>query len=289
MQTTQPLPQTSAAARAALWMVGALASFMLMAIGGRELAGHLSTFQILFFRSVIGLLVIGAIVLRQDRRLMRTEQFGLHLLRNLVHYGGQWGWFYGLGLIPLAEVFAIEFTVPVWTALLAALILGERLTRGRIIAIVFGLVGMLVILRPGVAAVQPAALAVLGAALGYAMAHTFTKKLTRRDAPLTILFYMTLIQLPLGLIPSLFGWVTPTPILWAWLTVVGIGALTAHYCMTRALILADATVVVPMDFLRLPLIALVGFLFYNEPLAWSVLVGAVIMLVGNLINIRGER
>lgn len=280
---------SSAASRAALWMMGALASFMLMAIGGRELAAELGTFQILFFRSLIGLVVIGAVIWRQDRRLIVTQQMGLHLLRNIAHYGGQWGWFYGLGLIPLAEVFAIEFTVPVWTAILAATLLGERLTRGRLAAIGFGVVGMLLILRPGADVVQPAALAVLGAAICYALAHTFTKKLTRTDSALTVLFYMTVIQLPLGLIPSLMAWVTPSPILWPWLLAVGLTALTAHYCMTRALTLADATVVVPMDFLRLPLIAVVGFLFYGEPLAWSVLLGASIMLVGNLINIGAER
>jgi drug/metabolite transporter (DMT)-like permease len=283
------LRSPSAASRAALWMMGALASFVIMAIGGRELAAELGTFQILFFRSLIGLIVIGGVIWRQDRRLIFTQQIGVHLLRNIAHYGGQWGWFYGLGLIPLAEVFALEFTVPVWTAILAALLLGERLTRARLAAIGFGMVGMLLILRPGVDVVQLAALAVLGAAICYGLAHTFTKKLTRTDSALTILFYMTVIQLPLGLIPSLVGWVTPSPILWPWLLAVGLTALTAHYCMTRALTLADATVVVPMDFLRLPLIAVVGFLFYGESLAWSILAGASMMLLGNLINIRAER
>jgi drug/metabolite transporter (DMT)-like permease len=148
---------------------------------------------------------------------------------------------------------------------------------------------MLIILRPGGAVFQPAALAVLGGALGYAFSHTLTRKLAQIDPPLTIIFYMTAIQLPLGLVPSLAGWVTPSPMMWPWLLAVGLSALTAHYCMARALKLADATVVVPMDFMRLPLIALVGLTFYGERPDLLVLVGAVVMLAGNLVNIRAEQ
>lgn len=283
------MPKTSPTLTAAFWMVGALLSFMMMAIGGRELAGKLTTFQILFFRSLIGLLVITAVVWRAGWHHIKTEKFGLHLLRNIAHYGGQYGWFYGLGFIPLAEVFAIEFTLPVWVAILAIFILGEKLTRPRIIAIVFGLIGLLIILRPGAQVVQPAALAVLAAAVGYALSHVLTKKITHTDSALSVVFYMTLIQLPFGLIPSLFNWQTPMGGMWFWLVVVGVGALTAHYCMSQALKLADATVVVPMDFLRLPLIALVGVIFYNETLDVLVLVGAAVMLAGNWWNIRAEQ
>lgn len=274
---------------AALWMVGALLSFMMMAIGGRELAGKLTTFQILFFRSLIGLLIITAVVWRAGWHYVKTEEFGLHLLRNIAHYGGQYGWFYGLGFIPLAEVFAIEFTLPIWVAILAIFILGEKLTQPRIMAIGFGVIGLLIILRPGAQVVQPAALAVLAAAVGYALSHVFTKKITNTDSALSVVFYMTLIQLPFGLIPSLFNWQTPIGGMWVWLVVVGVGALAAHYFMSQALKLADATVVIPMDFLRLPLIALVGVIFYNEALDWLVLVGAVVMLVGNWWNIRVEQ
>lgn len=270
-------------------MVGVLASFVALALGGRELSAELGTFQILFFRSVIGLLVMGVLLQRAGWRQLHTRRPWLHLLRNLAHFGGQFGWFYGLAFIPLAQVFAIEFTVPLWTALLATLFLGERLTRTRLLAIGLGLAGLLVILRPGGVGVHPATLAVLGAALGYATAHIFTKKLAATDSALSIIFYMTLIQLPLAFFPALKGWVVPSPAMWPWLLIVGMTALSAHYCLTRALALADATVVVPMDFLRLPLIALVGFFFYGEPIEWLLLVGAGLMLWGNWLNIRAER
>lgn len=129
----------------------------------------------------------------------------------------------------------------------------------------------------------------LAGAVGYALAHTLTRRLVLSDPPLVILFYMTVIQLPLGLLPTLANWITPAPVLWPWLLVVGLSALSAHYCMARALALAPATVVVPMDFLRLPLIAVVGALVYGERLEWAVLAGAVVMLLGNWINISAER
>ncbi|MDJ0957172.1 MAG: DMT family transporter [Arenicellales bacterium] len=269
--------------------MGALFSFMAMAIGGRELSFELGTFEILFFRSLIGLLIISIFLFRSGWQQVLTQNLSLHVLRNVAHFVGQFGWFYGIALISLAEVFAIEFTIPVWTAVLATFLLGERLTKARVIAICLGFLGMLIILRPGLGVVNPVSLIVLVGALGYAISHTLTRKLALRDTPLTILFYMTLIQLPLALVLSLEAWVTPSPSTWPWLVVVGVTALSAHYCLTRALVLADVTVVVTMDFLRLPLIALVGFTFYNEPLDWLVLSGALVMLVGTYVNIQGEK
>ncbi len=274
---------------ATLWMMGALLSFMAMAVGARELSSELTTFQILFFRSLIGLPVVALFIARTGARQFGTRRFWLHGLRNGAHFTGQFGWFYGIAFIPLAEVFAIEFTVPVWTAIFAALLLGERITQARVAAICLGTIGTLLILRPGIAAVHPAALAVLIGAVGFGFSYALTKKLAATETALTVLFYMTLIQLPLGFVPAALQWVTPSPSMWPWLLVVGLTALTAHYCLVHAFALADATVVVPMDFMRLPLIALVGFLFYSEQISWFVFAGAVVIFAGNLINIRAER
>ncbi len=284
MQTNQ-----NHAVMAALWMSGTLVSFMAMAVGGRELAGQLSTFQILFFRSVIGCLIVGFFLWCGNWRQILTKQLRVHLLRNIAHFGGQFGWFYGIALIPLAEVFALEFTVPVWTAVLATVLLREQITGARVAAIVLGVVGVFLILRPGLAVISPASLAVLGSAFCYALSHTLTRRLALVDTPLTILFYMTVIQLPLGFVTSIFDWMTPSLAMLPWIMVVGVAALSGHYCMARALALADAIVVVPMDFLRLPLIAAVGFLFYGESLDWFVLAGGVVMFSGNFVNIQAEK
>ena len=283
------LQRLPAAIRAALWMSGALLSFMAMAVAGRELSRELGTFQILFVRSFVGLAVVAVLIHRTGWIQLRTTAFRAHLLRNITHFGGQYGWFYGIALIPLAEVFAIEFTVPIWTAVLATIVLGERMKALRAIAVAIGFCGVLVILRPGIAIVSPGALAVFAAALGYATSHVLTKRLSRTDTPLAILFYMTAIQLPLGLVPALPKWVWPSAALWPWVVVVAVTALSAHYCLARAFRLADATVVVPMDFLRLPLIAVVGFFAYGETLEVWVLVGAIIVFVGAWLNLKSAQ
>ena len=285
------VPQTTVnhAVIAAFWMSGTLVSFMAMAIGGRELSAQLNTFQILFFRSIVGFLIVGFCLWFSNWRQIFSKNIQVQILRNISHFGGQFGWFYGIAFIPLAEVFALEFTVPVWTAVLASVLLKEQITRSRIAAIVFGVVGVFLILRPGLAAIRPASLAVLGGAFGYALSHTLTRKLALVDRPLTILFYMTGIQLPIGFVTSISDWTIPSLAMLPWVIVVGVAALSGHYCMTRALTIADAIVVVPLDFLRLPLIASVGFLFYGESLDWLVLAGGVVMFTGNCLNIQAEK
>ena len=274
---------------AALWMVGTLVSFSSMAVAGRELSETLGTFQILFFRSVVGLLILSVIIQRKGWVIVSTTQFTTHFVRNIAHFGGQFGWFYGLALIPLADVFAIEFTVPVWTTLFAVILLRERLSVARIIAVAFGVLGMMIILRPGITVIQPASIAVLLSAICYGFAYINTKKLLRDDAPLSILFYMTIIQLPLGLVPALYDWHTPSIAEWPLIIIVAVTALSAHYCISRAMQLVDASVVVPMDFMRLPLIAVVGFVFYGESLEWAVLAGGTVMFLGNYMSIRAEK
>ena len=272
--------------RAAVWMLGTLASFTAMALCVRELSVHMSTFQLLFFRSLVGLLVISILLCRSGWVQIRSKQLGLQIFRNIVHYGGQFGWFVGIALIPLAEVFAIEYTVPIWTMIFAAPILGERLTAMRMLIVTIGFIGVLVILRPGAEIIHIGAIAVIGAAICYAMAHVLTKKLTSTDSTLAILFYMTIVQLPLGLIPSLGDWYWPLLSEWPLIMVVGLSALSAHYCLTSAFRLADASIVAPMDFLRLPLAAGFGVFVYNEPIDPFVIVGALIIMAGIYLNIH---
>ena len=268
--------------RAALWMGGTLLSFSAMAIAIRGLSPSMDALEILFFRSLIGLpVVVAAAALgRGGLGRLRSGQPGWQGFRNIVHFGGQWGWTAGIGMLPLATVFALEFTMPVWSALIAVTLLRERMNPGRIAALVLGFVGILVIVRPGLVALGPGAIVVLVAAACYAAAHTTTKRLTRTDGPLAILFWMCLLQLPLGLAGALLSWVAPTAEDVLPLLVVGLTALSAHYCFARALSLADASVVIPLDFLRLPLIAAVGFALYGEPVDAFVLGGGLLIVAG---------
>ena len=246
-----------AIARAAFWMIGSLASFIALAIAVRELSRDMGTFEILFFRSLIGLALMFPFVIRYQS--LRSRRPGLQLTRNSVHFIGQYLWAFAVALLPLADVFALEFTTPIWVTLLAVVVLQERLTPPRLIAIAGGFIGVLIILRPGLTVFDPRALLVLAAAMSFAGSVVMVKLLTRHDTALTIIFYMALMQLPMALIPALFNWVTPV---WAhlpWLIVAGITGFSAHYTMARALKIADASVIQPIDFLRLPLIALLGY------------------------------
>ena len=276
------------AVRGALWMVGALVSFSVMAVSVRELLHTLGNFEILFIRSLMSLLFLLFLLPSRGLASLRTRHFGLHVLRNAFHFGGQYAWVYAISLLPLATVFAIEFTMPVWAAVLAMIFLGERLNQGRIVMLLLGIVGVFVMLRPGLAVIQPAALVMLLGAFAYASTMIATKRLAGHDSAFAILFYMAVIQLPLGLIPALPQWVWPAFRDLPWVLALGVVGLSAHYCMTRAFRIADAMVVVPIDFLRLPLIAVVGALVYSEPLEIAIMIGAAVIFAGTFYSIRRE-
>lgn len=274
--------------RGVLWMGGAVLSFSAMAIAARELLEHMGAFQVLFVRSAIMLAIVLVIVAQADPGEVRTTKLRLHGVRNLVHFAGQYCWVFAIGALPLATVFAIEFTMPVWTAVLAALLLKERLTPNRVAMLVLGLAGVLIILRPGFGVFHPAALVALAAAFFYAGNMIATKRLSDTDSPLAVLFWMSVIQTPLALVTAIPQWASPPASDLPWMAVIGVGSYTAHYCMTRAFKLADATVAVPIDFTRLPLIAVVGAVFYAEPFDLWILVGAAVIFAGTYYSLRRE-
>jgi drug/metabolite transporter (DMT)-like permease len=271
-----------------LWMSGAVLSFSTMAIAVRQLLQHMGTFEVLFFRTGVALLVVLALAGRSGFAQLRTQHFKLHFWRNLLHLGGQSSWVFAIGALPLATVFAIEFTTPIWTAVLAVLILGERMNPDRVVMLALGLAGVLVILRPGLGAFQPAALVMLAGAFFFAVQFILTKKLTSSESPLAVLFWMSVIQTPFCLAAALPAWKMPVMQDLPWIVLIGLGSFTAHYCITRAMKLADAMVVVPVDYFRLPLIAVVGAAFYGEPFDPMVFVGAGMILVGVTYSMARE-
>jgi drug/metabolite transporter (DMT)-like permease len=283
---------TNRIARVVLWMVGALLSFSTMAVSIRELSrAGLGIFEILAIRSGVALLVLLLLLLLRPQLRIHTHprRMGLNLLRNTVHYASQFSWAVSLTMLPLAMVFALEFTMPAWTVLLAVWLLHERLTPSRIGVVVLGLTGVLIILRPGIASFNPAAFLVLLAAFGYAITMIATKKLTMTETTFGIIFWMAVIQFPLSLIGSDvtgFLHLETSHILPAF--GVGIAGLTSHYCLSNAFRAGDATLVVPLDFMRIPLIAVVGWAFYGEPLDIFVLLGALVIVTGVLWNLRAE-
>jgi drug/metabolite transporter (DMT)-like permease len=274
---------------AGLWMGLSLFCISGMALSGRMLSGHYSTWQILFYRGLVGLAVIGAVAPRSGLWRLKTRQLPLHFARATIHFAGQYGWFVALTVLPLAEVFALEFTTPIWTTLLAPMLLGEKLTGRKILAVLIGFAGILVLLRPGLALVNIMSLVMIGAAITFAITHICTKRITRTDDPLSVVFYMLLFQTPLALVGALQHWQWPSLATLPWIFTVGLTALTAHYAISKALTVADASVVVPMDFLRLPLIAIIGWAVYGEELSPWLVLGAALICLGTWVNTRTAR
>ena len=280
-------------------MTGALISFSVTALAVRALGAQLTTFEILSIRSATGLFTLLALAAVRPalRPELKPRYMGFHLARNSTHFLGQFSWALAVTLLPFATVFALEFTTPAWVALLAALVLGERMTKNRTGSVVLGFLGVLVIVRPGLESFQPKALLVLFAAFTFAISLIVTKQLTNRVSTFAIIFWMNLMQLPMALAwpgvlaatggPSLFVFRLGSDLLIPTLA-LGVVGLTSHYCLTQAFRSGDATVVVPLDFVRIPLIALIGWMFYGEALNGFVFAGAGLIICGVLWNLLAE-
>ena len=280
-----------ASLRAGIWMTGAMLSFTLMAISGRSLADKLDTFEIMTYRSLIGIVIVLAVAIYAGTwRQFSTQRLGLHLVRNLFHFAGQNLWFFALIYVPLSQMFVFEFSSPLWVAIFAPLILSERLTLTRFFAAAIGFFGILVVVRPDFTNLPPELIAAALCAIGFAGATITTKLLTRTETITCILFWLVALQALFGFIMAGYDGQIDVPqgTEWGWLSLIGVCGLCAHFCITSALQLAPATVVTPFEFLRLPMVSVVGVWLYSEGLEWQVFVGALVVLGANWMNIRAE-
>ena len=274
-----------------LWMFGAVLSFTSMAIAGREMAVELDTFEIMMYRSLIGLiivLIIGGFA--GSLSTVSRKHFGLHFIRNISHFIGQNLWFFAVAIIPFAQVFAFEFSTPIWVALLAPIFLAERLTKIRLITVALGFIGILIVAQPGSIVIGPGVIAAALCAVAFAGAYIGTKLLSQTESITCIMFWLTGIQLVLGIICTVYDGDIALPSLTTLplIILVACAGLFAHFCITSALKLAPVMYVSPIDFLRLPIIAFIGTSFYNEAINVWVIVGAIIVFSSNFLNIWGE-
>lgn len=281
------------ALRAALWMIGAIVGFTCLAVAGRAVAFELDTFEIMLFRSLFSLAIV-LVVARAAGTLgqINTERLATHGLRNISHFAGQNLWFFAITAAPLAQVVSLEFTMPIWAMFLAVVVLGERLVPARILTAAVGFSGILIITQPWAGDGEAARfgigqIAAAAAAIGFAGSAVFTRLLTRHTTVTNILFWLALMQATLGLICAGYDGdiALPTGTSWAWIALIACAGLGAHFCLTTALSLAPATIVIPIDFARIPVLALVGMAFYDEPLQASVLLGAAVIFGANYANI----
>ena len=260
-------------------MLGAMILFSTMGVFIKLSSSQLHPLEVVFFRNFLALFFLTPWIFHQRATVFKSNRKKLYTLRAVFNVVGMAAGFTALTLIPLAEATALSFTAPLFATLGAALILGEIVRQRRIIAIFFGFVGMLIILRPGIEAISPGALLAIANAITIAITVLIVKKLTTTEKPITIVAYMALLQTPMALIPALFYWEWPSLITWTWLFCLAGAGTIGHLMYTKAIQLAEVSQLQPIDFVRLPIIALFGYIvFAEQPNIWVWIGGAVIFL-----------
>jgi drug/metabolite transporter (DMT)-like permease len=265
--------------RGGLWMMGATSCWVFVAGITRSFSGEIHTFELVFFRSLFGAVFIAPWLMRVGIGVMFTGRIGMHFLRGLLGLGTIYLLFGALALAPLGDVSAIIATRPLLAAFGAVLILGEVATGRRWVATLVGLVGALIIIRPGASGVSLGSGLALTAVVGMAALSLVIKSLSRTEPPDTIVAWQMVVFTPISLIPALFVWTTPDWKQWILAVLMGLFGTLNQRCLTRAYAAADATAVLPFDFTRLPFAAILGFILFGEfPDLWVWVGGGVIFV-----------
>lgn len=282
-------PQLSNNLRGALWGLGMVAGLGGVSIAIRTLKPDIAVEELLFFRALVGLIAITLIMAPKGWRGLIPRRPGLQIVRNLFHMSAQYCMFSAVVIIPLAEVTALEFTVPLITALMAAPLLKEKIGRTRWIGMIVGFIGILFVVRPVFEVVPPAMLIAIFGAVLFSYNTILVKILSEVEEASTMVFVMNVIQTLVLLGPALYVWTSPEWHHLPWLLLLGLSGILTHYCLSRALAIADVSVVLPLDFLRLPFIALIAYWVWGETFSpWSA-IGAVIIVGSSYFAIRKVR
>jgi drug/metabolite transporter (DMT)-like permease len=277
----------TAPARAAAWMVAAAVSFALMTWAIRELA-PIAASEVIFLRSLVGLLVVLPWLRFPEGRLLRRPRMGVFCLRAGLSYAAMLAWFYAIQNVVLADAVALQFTLPLFTILFAIIVFKEPVGIRRWAATVIGFAGALIIIRPGFAAIDGATMLVIVSSATYAASNMAVRYLARREQAQTLVFYLHALTLPMALVGAIPFWIWPG---WAdlpWIIVLGITGTTAHYCFARSMAIADASVVMPFDYLRLPMLAAVGYFAYSESTSVWTWVGAAVICSSTFYIVHRE-
>lgn len=250
--------------RGMLWMLGATFMFVLMHGAIRNLAGEIDPFEIAFFRNFFGVLFLTPVFMRHGLKPLRTRQFGMHFWRAVINLTNMVAFYFGLSMTPLAEATALNFTAPLFATLLATVFLGETFRIRRTIALAVGFIGAIVILRPGVEAINPGALFVIFAAVLWGGIMIMIKVMARTESVLSLTTWVMLLMTIMSLPPTLYFWTTPTPIQFAWLAFIAVTGTIGQLMLAQALKEAEATAIMPIDFFRLVWAAVIGYFAFTE-------------------------
>lgn len=276
------------ASRGAIYMVGACAGFSVMMALVRFVSADIHPFVAAFFRNLFGLFFMAPWVIRVGRTSLLSKRWPMHVLRAMFGLAAMLSLFLALSLLPLAQVTALTFTAPLFATLGAALILGETVRLRRWSATVVGFIGAVIVLRPGMTAVEPAAFVALASAAFIASAMLTIKSLSRTEHPNAIVVIMGVLMTPASLIPAMLVWTPPSPKTYALLVIMGLAATFGQICLTRAFRSADASAVIPFDFSRLVFASVIGFVLFGEiPDIWT-WTGATVIVTASVYIARRE-
>ena len=273
-----PFVNMTPTARGILWAVIAMIAFATVPIGVRFLSPYIPPAEMVVLRSFIAAGLMLPWVLAVGWTGIKPKRVDLHILRGTFNGSGMILWFWGLGLIPIADAVAVQFTLPLFALLFAVAFLHERVGIRRMGSMIMGFAGALVIIRPGFAEVTLATGAVLGSAALYAASLVVMRSQSLNDKPLSIMLWSNLFIGLIAVIPASLVWVTPPLAAWPWLMFLSVGGWIAHFSLTKALVTIDAKTAAPLDFLRLPFVAIAAYPLFGEfpdALTWT---GAAIII-----------
>jgi drug/metabolite transporter (DMT)-like permease len=269
-------------------MGGAVLCYALLYVTLRQVTDRFSPLELIFFRSFFCTVFMLPWLALSGLAVLRTNRLKLHALRMTSIYVAGVLWVYGLAHLPMADVNALNFTSPLFVVVLAMLFLGDRGGAHRWIVLAIGFAGTLIILRPGITVVSPAALITLASSLFFAIGHSITKAMASTEAPNLNVFYLYALQTAIALVPALFVWVTPDLGELGWIVAASLCTLGAQQCIVRSLTASPASLVMPFNFLQLPLVALFGLAVYGEVTSIWTWIGAAIICAATYDLARRE-
>lgn len=263
------------------FMVASAAMFACMAVMIRLAASQLHAFEIAFFRNFFGFAFTLPLLLRHGPRILRTDKLHLYIGRCLIGIVSMLCGFWAIVHLPLAKAVTISYATPLFVTILAVLFLGEVVRLRRWVAVGLGFIGVLVIMRPGAEGFDGNTLVALMAAVMSAIVSISIKILSRTENPDTIVIYTSLLWVPMSLVPALFVWITPTGTTWLWLVAAGFFGTAGHMAWTRALKRAEASLLTPISFLQVPIVAVLAWLLFDETVTRWTLIGAAVIFAAN--------
>ncbi|MGI9510008.1 MAG: DMT family transporter [Geminicoccaceae bacterium] len=272
----------------ALWMSAGAFFFAVMINLVRHLTDHFDPLQVVFFRNAFSLLALLPWLIRQGPPALHTERLNLHVIRALFGIAAMLLWFNTLARMPLAEATALSFTAPIFTSILAVFFLQEVMRSHRLAAIALGFLGAMIIIRPGIAALNPIALLAVVTALVWGSGTVLLKYMSRTETTSAMVIYLPLFLTPISLVPAILVWEWPSLELWGIAILFGAVGTLGHYCLTRALSTADASSVMPFDYLRLPFVALIAYIAFGETADIWTWLGGGLIAAGALYNTSRE-